>query len=88
MANLYRYTIRKLDWLDWADTKEVRTSQGYVAANSYTEAQAKIFDEYVYVPSVLTNEEAEQYVENFSIYPCMNPLDDEEIKETSNYDLF
>lgn len=81
MANLYRYTIRKLDWLDWDDTKEVRTSQGYVAANSYTEAQAKIFDWYIYVPNVLANEEAEQKVESFSIYTCMNPLDDEEIKE-------
>lgn len=77
MADLYRYTIRTLDM----DTKEVGTYQGYVAANSYTEAQAKIFDWYVYVPSVLTNEEAEQHVESFSIYPCMNPLDDEEIKE-------
>ena len=24
----------------------------------------------------------------YTIYPCMNPLDDEEIKEDKNYDLF
>lgn len=77
MADLYRYTIRTLD----LDTKEIGTYQGYVAANTYTEAQEKIFDWYVYVPSVLSNEEAEQHVESFSIYTCINPLGDEEIKE-------
>ena len=77
MADLYRYTIQTHDM----DTEEMETYQGYVSANSYTEAQAKIFDWYVYVPSVLANEEAEQQVESFSIFTCMNPLDDEETKE-------
>ena len=40
MADLYRYTIQTHDM----DTEEMETYQGYVAANSYTEAQAKIFD--------------------------------------------